>query len=99
MATLQVVLLSILGYTICAALLIFADWTSSCRWRIALSMVASAGLVLQGALWSYVTMMFKVLGIGGSYRWLYAALVASGAGTAWALVLLMTSLRRRACPC
>ena len=99
MATLQVVLVSIFGFMICAALLVLADQTSNRRWRIALSIIAAAGLVLQGALWSYVTMMFKVLGIGGSYRWLYAALVASGVGTAWALVLLMTGLRRRACTC
>jgi hypothetical protein len=95
MATLQVVLASILGFTFCATLLILADRSRRRRTRITLSMVAAAGLVLQGALWSYVIMMFKALGIGGSYCWPSAALVASGAGTAWAVLLLATSLRRR----
>ena len=99
MATLQVVLVSILGFTICAALLVLANRSRNRGWRIALLMIAIAGLLLQGALWSYVVMMFKALSIGGSYRWLYAALAASAVGTAWALVLLTTSLRRRHCIC
>jgi hypothetical protein len=51
--------------------------------------------VLQGALWTYVTIMLKALSVGGSYLWLYAALTTSVAGTVWALVLLGTSLRSR----
>lgn len=99
MATLQVVLLGILGFTFCAVLLVLADRARKRGLRIALSMIAALGLVLQGALWSYVVVMFKALSIGGSYRWLYAALIASAVGTAWALVLLVTSLRQRPCNC
>jgi hypothetical protein len=99
METLQLVLVSILGFTLCTALLVVAEKTRKRCWRIALSMVAAAGLILQGALWSYVTMMLKALSVGGSYRWLYAALAVSGAGTAWALTTLGTSLRRSRCTC
>ena len=98
MATLQVVLVSILGFTFCAALLLLADGSGKRRWRIALSLAAVAGLLLQGALWGYVTVMFKALSIGGSYHWLYTALGLSGAGTAWALLLIATSPRSR-CTC
>jgi hypothetical protein len=98
MATLQVVLVSILGFTSCAALLLLADRSRKRRWRIALALAAIAGLVLQGALWGYVTVMFKVLSIGGSYRWLYTALGLSGAGSAWALFLVLISPRRH-CTC
>lgn len=95
METLQVALLSILGFTACLALLWIAS-NDGMRWRrIALSLAAALGMLLQGAIWGYVTLMFKALSIGGSYLWLYAALLTSVAGTVWALVLLGASLFSR----
>lgn len=91
METLQVVLLSILGFTACLTLLWIAS-RDRIRWRrVALSLAAGLGLALQGAIWTYVTLMLRELSIGGSYLWLYGALLISAAGTAWAAVLLGAS--------
>jgi hypothetical protein len=95
METLQVALMSILGFTSCIAVLYIATLART-RWRrIVLAAFAALGLVLQGALWAYITFMFKALSVGGSYWWLYAALTTSVAGTVWALLLLGTSLFSR----
>ena len=92
METLQVALTSILGFTSCIAALYVATHDRT-RWRrIVLAALAALGLVSQGALWTYVTIMLKALSVGGSYGWLYAALTTSVAGTLWALVLLGSSL-------
>ena len=95
METLQVVLLSILGFTACFSTL----WMAShdlIRWRrVVFSLIAALGLLLQGTVWAYVTVMLKALSVGGSYLWLYAALLTSVAGTVWALVLLGSSCVRR----
>jgi len=98
METLQVVLLSILGFTLCLAMLYLASHTRA-RWIcIVLALFSGLGLLLQGAVWAYVTMMLKALRVGGSYLWLYSALAISVAGMVWALVLLGTSLFNRRSP-
>lgn len=95
METLQVALMSILGFTLCLAML-YAASHARMRWhRIVLSLIATLGLVMQGALWAYITIMLKALSVGGSYLWLYAALLTSVTGTVWALVLLGTSFSSR----
>ena len=95
METLQVVLLSILGFTLCIAMLYLASHARA-RWVcIVLALFSGMGLLLQGAVWAYVTMMLKALSVGGSYIWLYAALLTSVAGMVWALVLLGTGLFSR----
>jgi hypothetical protein len=95
MERLQVNLLSILGFTICLALLIVAC-NAQPRWhRIVTSLAAGLGMLLQGVIWGHVTLLLKALNVGGSYLWLYAALLTSVAGTVWALVLLGTSLLSR----
>jgi hypothetical protein len=95
METLQVALTSILGFTSCIAILYVATHARTRRHRIVLAALAALGLVVQGAVWGYVTIMLKALSVGGSYWWLYAALTTSVAGTVWALVLLGTSLFSR----
>lgn len=95
METLQVALMSILGFTLCLAMLYLASH-ARIRWhRIVLTLFAALGLVLQGALWAYITIMLKALSVGGSYFWLYAALFTSVTGMVWALVLLGTSFFSR----
>jgi hypothetical protein len=95
METLRVALMSILGFTLCIAVLYVATHART-RWRrIALASFAALGLVLQGTVWAYITFLLKALSVGGSYWWLYAALTTSVAGTVWALVLLGTSLFSR----
>jgi len=95
METLQVALMSILGFTSCVAILYVAT-LARIRWqRVVLAAFAALGLVLQGAVWAYVTIMLKALSVGGSYWWLYAALTTSVAGTVWAMVLLGTTLFSR----
>ena len=54
--------------------------------------VAMLGLLSQGAFWGGVTRTLKGFDVGGSYFWLYAALVTSVAGMVWALVLLGTTI-------
>src|SRR5688572_21922724 len=67
METLQVALMSILGFTLCLAILYGASH-ARIRWhRIVLSLIAALGLVMQGALWAYITIMLKALSVGGSY--------------------------------
>jgi hypothetical protein len=95
METLQVVLASIFCFALCLALLNVAAGARVPRRRIALSSIAGIGLMLQGAIWSYVTCMLKALRVGGSYLWLYAALAVSVAGMVWALVLLGTTVFSR----
>jgi hypothetical protein len=95
MQTLQVALVSILGFALCLALLNIAS-QARIRWhRVLLALLAALGLMSQGTLWAYVTIMFKALSVGGSYLWLYAALLTSAAGTLWAFVLLGTSFSNR----
>jgi hypothetical protein len=95
METLQVALASILGFTVCLALLNIASQVRT-RWlRVALALLAALGLMSQGTMWAYITVMLKALSVGGSYLWLYAALLTSVAGTVWAFVLLGTSLSSR----
>jgi len=95
METLQVALLSILGFTLCLAMLYLASHARA-RWLcIVLALVSGLGLLLQGAVWAYVTMMLKALSVGGSYLWLYAALLTSVVGMVWALVLLGAGLFSR----
>lgn len=53
-----------------------------------ISTVALQGLLYQGALWGGVTATLKRFDVGGSYFWLYAALLVSVAGMVWALYLL-----------
>lgn len=53
-----------------------------------ISTVALQGLLYQGALWGGVTVTLKRFDVGGSYFWLYAALLVSVAGMVWALYLL-----------
>ena len=95
METLQVALTSILGFTSCIAILYVATHARTRRHRIVLAALAALGLVVQGAVWAYVTIMLKALSVGGSYLWLYAALLTSVTGTVWALVLLGTSFFSR----
>ncbi|HEU4591724.1 MAG TPA: hypothetical protein VFS13_12520 [Steroidobacteraceae bacterium] len=95
MQTLQVALTSILGFTLCLAMLNIAS-QARMRWhRVVLALLAAFGLMSQGTLWAYITYMLKTLSVGGSYLWLYAALLTSVAGTVWALVLLGKSFGRR----
>ena len=95
METLQVALMSILGFTVCLAMLLAARNVRT-RWRrIVLALLAALGMSLQGAIWGYITIMLKSLNVGGSYLWLYAALATSVAGTVWALVLIGTSILSR----
>ena len=95
METLQVALMSILGFTVFLAMLLVAGGVRT-RWRrVSLALLAALGMLLQGAIWGYVTIMLKSLSIGGSYWWLYAALATSVAGTVWALVLIGTSFVSR----
>jgi hypothetical protein len=52
--------------------------------------------MLQSALWSGVTCTLKRFEVGGSYFWLYAAILVSVIGMIWALLLLgSTALGRR----
>ncbi|HET9864744.1 MAG TPA: hypothetical protein VFP37_14970 [Steroidobacteraceae bacterium] len=95
MQTLQVALVSILGFSLCLALLNIAS-QARIRWhRMLLALLAALGLMSQGTLWAYVTFMLKALSVGGSYLWLYAALLTSVAGTVWAFVVLGTSFSSR----
>jgi hypothetical protein len=95
METLQVALMSILGFTVCVSMLHGASH-ARIRWlRIVLALVAALGLLFQGVIWAYVTATLKSLSVGGSYAWLYAALATSLAGVIWALVLLGTSVIHR----
>jgi len=85
-----------LGFAACLALLLVAG-RLYVRWhRAVISAVALMGLLLQGALWGGITCTLKRFEVGGSYFWLYAALVTSVIGTVWALFLLgSTMLSRR----
>ena len=92
MEVFNAVALGAVGFAACLALLLVAR-RLYVRWhRAVVSGVALLGLVLQGALWCGVTFTFKRFEVGGSYFWLYAALLTSVIGTVWALFLLGSSL-------
>jgi len=85
-----------LGFAACLALLLVAGRLYVSWPRAVISAVALMGLLLQGALWGGITCTLKRFDVGGSYFWLYAALVTSVIGTVWALFLLgSTMLSRR----
>jgi len=95
METVRTVVLGALGIASCLALLFVAS-QRGVRWhRTVISIVALQGLVYQGALWGGVTFTLKRFDVGGSYFWLYAALLASVAGMVWALFLLGATLFSR----
>ena len=95
MTTLKVVVIGTLGIASCFALLYVAR-SLNVRWqRIVILVVAMLGLSSQGALWAGIARTLKGFDVGGSYFWLYAALVTSVAGMVWALVLLGTTLFSR----
>jgi hypothetical protein len=85
-----------LGIAACLALLLVAG-RLYVRWhRAVIAAVALLGLMLQSALWSGVTCTLKRFEVGGSYFWLYAAILVSVIGMIWALLLLgSTALGRR----
>jgi len=92
MTTLTVAAIGTLGITSCLALLCVAG-SLKARWqRLVILVVAMLGLLSQGAFWGGVTRTLKGFDVGGSYFWLYAALVTSVAGMVWALVLLGTTI-------
>jgi hypothetical protein len=81
------VALGVLGFSACLALLVVAR-RLYVRWhRAVISAVSLLGLLLQGALWGGITCTLKRFEVGGSYFWLYAALM-----TVWALFLLGSTL-------
>lgn len=95
MESLKAVAFGALGIASCLALLLVACQLQV-RWhRAVLSVVALQGMLLQGALWGGVTHTLKQFDVGGSYFWLYAALLASVIGTVWALFLLGSTMRSR----
>jgi hypothetical protein len=95
METLRTVALGALGIASCLALLLVAGQLGI-RWhRVVVSMAALQGLVYQGALWGGVTFTLKRFDVGGSYFWLYAALLTCVTGTVWALYLLSADLFSR----
>jgi hypothetical protein len=95
MESFKAVAFGALGIASCLALL-FVARRLNVRWhRAVISVVALQGMLLQGAFWGGVTRMLKRFDVGGSYVWLYAALLASVIGTVWALFLLGSTLRSR----
>jgi len=91
----KAVAFGVLGFTACLALLLVAR-RLYVRWhRAVISGVALMGLLMQGAMWGSITCTLKRFEVGGSYFWLYAALVGSVAGMVWALVLLGTTFFSR----
>jgi hypothetical protein len=88
METFKAVALGTLGFVSCLALLLVAG-RLYVRWhRAVISAVALQGLTLQGAMWGGVAFTLKRFDVGGSYFWLYVALLTSVIGTIWALFLL-----------
>jgi hypothetical protein len=95
METLRTVALGALGIASCHVLLLVAGQLGT-RWhRVVVSMVALQGLMYQGALWGGVTFTLKRFDVGGSYFWLYAALLTCVAGMVWALYMLSAELFSR----
>ncbi len=95
MTTLKLLVIGTIGIASCHALLYVAG-QMAVRWqRTVILVVALLGLLSQGYFWGDVTRTLKSFAVGGSYFWLYAALIASLAGMVWALVLLGTTLLRR----
>ena len=84
----RTVALGALGFASCLALL-FIGGQLKVRWhRVVISLVALQGFLIQGALWSGVTFVLRRYEVGGSFFWLYAALLTSVVGMVWALYLL-----------
>ena len=95
MTTLKVIGAGAIGIGSCIALLYVADQILV-RWqRTVIVLVALLGLLGQSVFWGHVTRTLKGFDVGGSYFWLYAALVSSVAGMVWALVLLGATLLSR----
>jgi len=95
MTTLKVIGIGAVGIASCIALLCVADQVRV-RWqRTVIVLVALLGLLAQALFWGHVTRTLKGFDVGGSYFWLYAAMVASVAGMVWALVLLGTTFFSR----
>src|SRR5215470_763493 len=95
MESFKAVVLGALGMASCLALLLVAG-RLYVRWhRVVVSGVALLGLFAQGALWCGVTWTLKRFEVGGSYFWLYAALLTSVIGMFWALFLLSSTLLGR----
>jgi len=95
MESLKAVAFGAIGFGSCLALLLVAG-RLYVRWhRAVISAVALQGLVLQGALWCGVTWTMKRFDVGGSYFWLYAALLTSVIGMVWAIFLLGSTLLGR----
>jgi hypothetical protein len=98
MTTFNLVVIGAVGMASCHALLYVAARVTV-RWqRTVILVVALLGLLSQGYFWGDVTRTLRRFDVGGSYFWLYAALLASVAGMVWALVLLGTTLFRRRLP-
>ena len=88
MESLRTIALGMLGLGSCLAL-VFTAARLPIRWqRAVILVVALLGLLLQGVLWGGVTVTLMRFEAGGSYFWLYAALMTSVAGMVWALYLL-----------
>ena len=84
----RTVALGALGFASCLVLLLIGGQLRV-RWhRVVIALVALQGFVYQGALWSGVTFVLRRYEVGGSYFWLYAALMTSVVGMVWALYLL-----------
>ena len=95
MESFKAVAFGVLGFASCLALLTVAG-RLYVRWhRAVISAVALQGLLLQGALWCGVTFTLKRFDVGGSYLWLYAALLTSVIGMVWAICLLGSTLLGR----
>jgi hypothetical protein len=96
MTTLTVIGAGAIGIAACIALLYVAD-RIQVRWqRTVIVLVALLALLAQTVFWGHITRTLMGFDVGGSYFWLYAALVSGVAGMVWALVLLgATFLGRR----
>jgi hypothetical protein len=95
MTTFKLVVSGAIGILSCHAL-VYVAARLTVRWqRAVILVVALIGLLSQGYFWGGVTRTLKGFDVGGSYFWLYAALVASVVGMVWALVLLGATLFRR----
>jgi hypothetical protein len=89
---------SALGLISCIAL-IFVASRLPMRWtRIVVSLIAIFGLFAQGLFWGHITLMLMQLNVGGTYLWLYAALLVCLIGMTWALVVLVLSIFGRHAP-
>jgi len=95
MTSFNVVGIGAIGIASCIALLFVANQLTV-RWqRTVIVLVALLGLTSQALFWAHITRALKGFDVGGSYFWLYAALVSSVAGMVWAVVLLGTTFFSR----